>query len=246
MTAVFTRHLPLRASPRPSIVGLFREVGPGVEPADRLVIEPGDARDAARLARFPYRAGPPATCALALRARDGRETVGALVVSMPTLNGAWRNIAWPGRYRSGDKRRDARRLNDEVRSISRVIVDPRWRAVGVGTRLVRAYLRDPITERTEAVAAMAGHCPIFIAAGMRECRTPPTRADERLLRALAAAGLEPGDLVSGRWADRVENALRTWARWSRATRRFAQDPLPQLARLAAARLLSPRIAYVSG
>src|SRR5205823_1709377 len=107
-----------------------------------------------------------------------------LVVSMPTLNGRWRELAWPGRFCGGDQRACARRLNEEVRTISRVIVEPRWRGLGVATRLVREYLRSPLTEKTEAAAAMGVCCPFFEAAGMRAWRLEPDRRGVRLLGAL--------------------------------------------------------------
>ncbi len=81
-----------------------------------ITIGPGTRRDYGELAGLHYRAGPPATIALRedgapciLAARDGEgRLAGVLVVSMPTLNGSWRRLAWPGAYGGADKRRNAR------------------------------------------------------------------------------------------------------------------------------------------
>ena len=136
---------------------------------DRAIrVENGSADDYSLLSVFHYIAGRPARPALTLRAIDeiSGELCGVLVVTMPTLNSAWRDQAWPGRYRTGDKKADAARINRELRTIARVIVDPRFRARGVATRLVRAYLKDPLTPATEAIAAMGRVCPFFASADM--------------------------------------------------------------------------------
>ncbi|UYV12467.1 MAG: GNAT family N-acetyltransferase [Phycisphaera sp.] len=177
---------------------------------DTITIEAGVPADLAPLARFHYAAGRPGPIARVLRAVDDNEVVGVLVASMPTLNGRWRPIAWPGEYDTPDKRANALRLNHDVRVISRVIVDPRYRGRGLAVRLVRAYLDNPQTARTEALATMAHACPFFERAGMRRIELPPSKADARLLRALDRHGLEPADLLHHP-PDSIAPSLRAWA-----------------------------------
>jgi hypothetical protein len=223
----------------------------GLDPAAGVQVRPGTDEDFRRLSAFHYRAGPPATVAGILTAEHPRHgLVGVLVASRPTLNARWRELAWPGQYRTGHRRDDAARLNAEVRTISRVIVHPRLRALGMAARLVRAYLSSPLTIRTEAVAAMGAVCPFFAAAGMTAWRLPPTRAERRLRAALREARLPPCMLLESarvRAACRAhpgfERALRTWADASRATRRLKPHPVPAIARAAAAALCGPIIAY---
>ncbi|GIW74672.1 MAG: hypothetical protein KatS3mg103_1194 [Phycisphaerales bacterium] len=201
---------------------------------DRITIEQGQRADLDRLARFHYAAGRPGPIACVLRAVHDGQAVGVLVVSMPTLNGRWRAIAWPGDYDTPDQRENARRLNRQVRLISRVIVEPRFRGRGLAVALVRAYLRDPCTVRTEALAAMAHACPFFERAGMRRIDLPLSKADARLLRALRRHSVEPADLLQG-VPDGVQPALRTWARARRlrggdlAGRAFAALTYPPVA-----------------
>lgn len=177
---------------------------------DTITIEAGVPSDLAPLARFHYAAGRPGPIAHVLRAVDDNEVVAVLVASMPTLNGRWRAIAWPGDYDTPDKRANALRLNQDVRVISRVIVDPRYRGRGLAVRLVRAYLDDPCTARTEALATMAHACPFFERAGMRRIDLPPSKADARLLRAMARHDLEPADLLHHP-PDSIAPNLRAWA-----------------------------------
>ena len=167
-------------------------------------IETGTARDYHALGHLHYRSGAPATIVRVLRAMRevpvwvdprGEMLAGVLVVSMPTLNSAWRDRAWAGFFRTGDKRRDARRLNACIRTISRVIVEPRSRGLGISTRLVRAYLRDPLTSGTEANAAMGGICPFFERAGMTRYVLGPDMGDTRLLDALSHLRIAPAQLA---------------------------------------------------
>lgn len=217
-----------------------------------ITIEPGTAADYEALARYHYRAGPPATIELFLRAHCRGDTVGILTVSRPTLNARWREALWPqARWASTladpAPAERAKILNQQLRTISRVIVDPRCRGLGIATRLVRAYLHAPQTPQTEAVAAMSAFCGFFLAAGMREVIVAHSRRDRHLRRALRAAHIEPWRLVD---AERIlklparrlaplEVALRRWANDSRATRRAAAGDLEVIITHAARTVANP-------
>lgn len=217
-------------------------VRPGRNAAPVLLsIEPGDAADLDALSLHHYRSGRPAAAVRILRCvratpEGERALAGVLAATMPVLNGSWRALAWPGRYETGDRRADARRLNDEVRCIARVIVAPSSRGLGVASSLVRAYVADPPTERTEAVAAMGACCPFFRAAGMREYRLARPPHDARLADALETAGITPPELAR---ADAVPPFVaRELARWARHAKVRADA-----ARHAACRLQTEPRAY---
>lgn len=233
-------------------------------PLDELSLEIGAASDYAPLSRFHYLAAAPARPVRVLVARQGTPKprdghwgprppeptpVGVLVVSMPTLNSAVRQLAWPGRFRAGDKRADATRVNAEIRTITRVVVDPRWRGLGVARRLVRAYLDDPLTPATEAIAAMGRLCPFFERAGMTAYPLGLRPRDARLADALHHAGIDHRrlvDLDAGRRAAAdpwVAGELRLWANGSRATRPLMNDQPGRIAGLAGVRLGAHPIGY---
>lgn len=221
----------------------------------RIIIRPARSDEYAHLAGLHYRAGPPATRVRTLGAYDraSGQAVGVLVVSMPVLNASWREAAWPGRYLCADKRESARRINRELRAISRVIVDPRWRGVGIACALVRAYLCTPLSEKTEAVAAMGGCCRFFRGAGMREFIVPPSGADTRLRGFLAAHGIAEWTLADPvhllptvRCGTELEREVRRWSAASRGRRARCNGPVEELLVLAASVLLSPARAYASG
>jgi len=220
-------------------------------------IERGTRSDLRELAALHYRSGAPATVARVLRCTDrstGR-VVGVLAASLPTLNGRWREIAWPGRYQSEDRRRDAQRLCAEVRCISRVIVEPSHRAMGVAQRLIGAYLADPATPRTEAISAMGRVCPVFERAGMTAHAIEPARRHRRLLDAFDAVDIarwrlaQPSTLeprlhmlpISDHRFIRTELSL--WANASRATRRFTDAPLPMQLAVACRAITARPVVY---
>jgi ABC-type transport system involved in cytochrome c biogenesis ATPase subunit len=229
--------------------------------AGAIAIEPGDREDYLALAPLHYRAGEPATMVrvLAARAACERGPVGVLVASMPVLNGPWRREVWPGVFERGTARERAIALNDArtgVRCISRVIVDPRFRSLGVATMLVRAYLREPMTPRTEALAVMGRASSFFERAGMTPHAMTPANRHVRLMRALALAHVTACDLATPgrtlrrvmrtRRAHEIERALRSWAGASRATARLRDASLVDVLRAAARSAMSRPLVFTHG
>lgn len=244
----------------PALVSTIARATPR-DPLASVSIERGERADYHALAPLHYRAHQPATFALVLRALH-RESpasepilAGALVVSMPTLNARWRDLAWPGRFTTPDKSLNTRRLNDELRAISRVIIDPRFRSLGLAARMVRHYLAAPLTPCTEALAALAHAAPFFERAGMTPYPLTPSQRDARLLDALAHLDLEPWRLATPDLALRralgacsgaarlLDRELRAWANASRATRSLARDELSAIFRAAARSLACTSVAY---
>lgn len=218
-----------------------------------VMIERGTMADYERVAQWHYRGDAPATSVSVLRAVGGDGVVGVLVASMPSLNASWRRGAWGERFASGDRLADARAINRELRCISRVVVDPRWRGMGIARDLVATYLHDPLTPCTEAVAAMGRFTGFFESAGMRRIEVRVSERDERLRRAFEDAGLDVWRLAMARQAAAViardavlEEELRRWARASRATARHARGSIERLVGLAWRSVAARRAAFVHG
>lgn len=250
-------HEDLIATLRPEMCFRFGLDGSAGEyPSDRagpsgpaIAIEGGTQADMDALLPYHYVAGRPATRVGFLRAFDHthQNLAGVLVVSMPTLNGAWREQAWPGRYAGKDRKAAAGRINSELRCISRVIVDPRYRGLGIATRLVRAYLAAPMSPATEAVAAMGLISPFFERAGMTAYRVPMHAADARLADAVEAAGFEPWMLADTERAAAMAGdplVAAELARWARM-RRVTVDSVEGVCRVAGARLCVEPMAYAA-
>ena len=193
---------------------------PAPHPGDRLRLTTGGFADYAALSEHHYRAGRPATATRVLVLRDENptvadrfrvlhppkptasrrgpvgETVAVLVESLPALSCRMRDHALGYRYGSHlPPRERAVLLNAEVRCISRVVVHPTWRGLGLAVRLVRAALDTPTTLYTEALAAMGKVSPFFVKAGMTAYPRPPHAHDARLTAALERVGLRVIDLA---------------------------------------------------
>ena len=155
----------------------------------RLWIEPGTVRDYRSLSRFHYAPGDPATwvgiwrclyfdwdvgSARVRRTRGGTalcpgvndivRVVGVAVLSFPTIESSARRHALRLRGEPGAR---IAFLNRNLRTISRVIVHPQFRGLGIASRLVRHVCRECMTRYVEAFARMGAVHPLFERGGMK-------------------------------------------------------------------------------
>jgi len=147
----------------------------------RWRIARGTLRDYHSLAGFHYLAGPPATHkrVYVIRPPGGAGLAGrlcppvaVLVVSPPLPSVRGRNIATAGRYSTAGRAISLARLNAEVEAISRVVVHPVYRGLGLAGRLIRHALAKAQTPVVEALAVMGRVHPLFDRAGMAAYHVP--------------------------------------------------------------------------
>lgn len=130
-----------------------------------------------------------------LKQQQQATPVAVLVESLPTLNCQLRDWALHERYGSWlPPRQRSRLLTQELRCISRVVVHPQWRGLGLAVRLVQYALQHPQTPFTEALAAMGKVNPFFEKAGMTAYRRQQHAFDARLIAALESVQLSARDL----------------------------------------------------
>ncbi|MCS7034501.1 MAG: GNAT family N-acetyltransferase [Phycisphaerae bacterium] len=141
---------------------------------------PARFNDYKTLARFHYRPGHPSTIADLVAAwhfpadradpRAARSPnqpprcVGVAVLSWPTACSLGRQRAIPMQGWSYGQR--LRFANANIRCISRVIVHPTYRCLGLGSQLIRLLIQRCPTRYIEASAQMAHVHPLFERAGM--------------------------------------------------------------------------------
>ncbi|MBE3070291.1 MAG: hypothetical protein IMZ66_08650 [Planctomycetes bacterium] len=196
-------------------------------------VEPGAHDDWLALAPLHYRSHAAGAVTAVFRVvyegTAARRPVlaGVVVYSRPSLSLGARDRATGGRYRTGGLGRVAmaRAVNAELRVISRIVIAPNWRGLGLASRLVAETLPLAGTPYVEAMAAMGRVHPLFERAGMTAYPPPPSPHGERLAAALEAAGLARADRRS---ADRLARCLdaldaparrlaeREIARWARS------------------------------
>ena len=241
-----------------------------IRPEDDLVLGIGSIRDYYSLASHHYKAAAPATIARVLVLRNQKlgavnkytdkagknQTVGVLVESMPVLHCGVRNWALHGRYNGFGAKQLGMLLKEELRCISRVVVHPQWRGLGLAVRLVRTALDHPTTHFTESLAAMGHIHPFFERAGMAAYRRHPHRGETRLIEAFESVGIGEKELVSidvtQQRIDSLSNVKNQWIlkelqRWYRTVIRHrggcCNDPSAQL-RLAQQRLFCQPVYYL--
>ena len=157
-----------------------------------------------------------------------RETrVGVIVYSRSPLSLAARNRATGGRYRVGRGLAAGRLVNAELRIISRVVITPNWRGLGLASRLVAETMGLVGTPYVEALAAMGRVHPFFEQAGMTAYRSAGPAAGERLRAALEAAGVGRADRRSAEALEARLSGLEAGARRlaEREIRRWARSYL---------------------
>ena len=137
-----------------------------------ISVEEGSLQDYDKLKRFHYRsASGKENVHLIIRSCYklvfGDNVIGIIVYSNSYLNLKPRNMTFGDRYlfTPGDLHK-AQLINDEIARISRVIIHPKFRGIGLGEFLVKQTLPLAKAKVVEVLAVMARYNPFFEKAGM--------------------------------------------------------------------------------
>ena len=169
----------------------------------KLQIVPGSVEDYKALAHYHYRDGRqgPFAAIFALRPdsalarRASLKTAGVIVYTMPAPGLELRNVG-TGNLFTGLGRCDRLALiNKNIRCISRVIVEPRFRSLGLASRLVRETMPLLNVPIIEAMAVMGLVNPFFEKAGMKVWTAKTPERCARLIEALSMVGIEKSRLI---------------------------------------------------
>jgi len=170
-----------------------------------LVIEKATKRAYDELAGWHYRGRNigPCTAVFGARHRGERRWAGVIVYGMAAIGSEMRakamaTIGCEGPLDEKSIRERIDWLNANVRCISRVIVEPRYRGIGLGVRLVRETLPLAGVPVVEAIAAMGEVNPFFEKAGMMRFGAGSSEGRERMARALRDVGIEPPLFIDSR------------------------------------------------
>ncbi len=189
-----------------------------------LEIVPGDMSDYRVLAAYHYRQGRPVGIKAVYTVRPkralgslGRRPAGVIVYAMPNPRLELRTIATCGAFHGLDRQTELQLLNRHVRCLARVVIEPRFRGIGLAVRLVRETMPRLNVPIIEALGVMPLVNPFLERAGMQyfEPRVPVEHVE--LIEALSAVGIEEDDLVD---PERVQQGLD---RLEAAARRFIEN-----------------------
>ncbi len=174
----------------------------------QMHIEQGTTADYKTLCQFHYRASrlPPPRKIFTLKRKD--EICATIVYCYPSPVMFGRSKVWKG---------NIQQLQKKMSIISRVIVHPKYRSIGLGEKIVKETLPQAGTPYVETVAVMAKYNPFFEKAGMT--RIAESKQNPHLTSALAeleAYGFETALLtatglteqkISTVGAEKVRNVL---------------------------------------
>jgi ABC-type ATPase with predicted acetyltransferase domain len=151
-------------------------------------IEESTFADYKKLSTFHYRTStcPAPRKIFTLKRQD--ELCGVIVYSYPPPTTFGRNKVWKG---------DFQRLQKEFSTISRVVVHPKYRTIGLGAKLVEKTLAKAGTSHVETIAVMAKYNPFFEKSGMRKiAESKPSKHVLHVIEELNETGFSPAMLGS--------------------------------------------------
>jgi len=130
-------------------------------------------------------------------------------------------------------------LNRDLTTIARVVVHPKYRTIGLGTKLVKDTLRRVGKPHVEMVAVMAKYNPFAEKAGMKKIlETKPNPAVLEAIEKLRSLGFNPVFLSSEKY-----NLHRLWALRSVSQVKTILRGLSKAVGIYRKRLLSSQKAY---
>lgn len=168
-----------------------------------LKITAGTLADYKSLAHFHYRAGALGPIAAVYKIINTflptamfNPVVGVIVYSMPAPALQLRNIATSGLFsRIGSRTMAMRFVNDNVRCICRVVLEPRYRGLGLAQRLITETMGKLNMPYIETLAVMGKVNPFFEKAGMMKFEARPSGRCVKLTETLSVLGIEGNSLV---------------------------------------------------
>jgi len=161
----------------------------------------GNLRDYKELAHYHYRdtkLGPYAAI-FAIKSSKTFSSlsgaIGVIVYTMPSYGLELRNIATGNFFSGFDKATRLALINKNVRCINRVIIEPRFRGLGLAHRLVRKTMPKMDVPLIEAVAVMGLINPFFEKAGMSSFKAEVPARCVQLAEAFSMVGIEQEDFI---------------------------------------------------
>ena len=167
----------------------------------KIKIIPGNFDDYRQLAHYHYRESRPGPFKKIFVLRNEsagparNKTIGVIVYSMPSPRLELRGTATDNFFSGFDRNTQLELINKNIRCISRLIIEPRFRGLGLAKRLVQQTMPKMNVPIIEAVAVMGQINPFFEKAGMRPFTSKPSQRFAQFIEALSIIGIEGKDLI---------------------------------------------------
>ena len=185
----------------------------------KLTLTEGALDDYHALAPYHYRDATPVAvkAVFVLRPKRamgsfGTKPAGVIVYAMPNPRVELRRAATDGVFTGFDRQTVLAMINHNIRCIARVVVEPRFRGIGLATRLVRETMERMRVPIIEALGVMPKINPFLEKAGLKVYppRIPVHHVE--LIEALSAVGIEEDRLTDPGGVQETLDALPPSAR----------------------------------
>ncbi|MDD3949193.1 MAG: hypothetical protein PHT43_06995 [Anaerolineaceae bacterium] len=137
-----------------------------------MTVEEGSREDWKKLCSFHYRGHGVSVPRKIFRLIRGEELCGVIVYTYPPPACYGRRLVLP--------RMSMREINQQLSTINRVVIHPKYRTIGLGAKLIRETLPLAGTPNVELIAVMAKYSPFAEKAGMRKV------AEQRTIKSLSS------------------------------------------------------------
>jgi len=124
-----------------------------------MKVEEGTREDWKKLCSFHYRGHRTSVVRKAFRLTRGVELCGVIVYTYPPPACFGRRLVLP--------RMSMQEINQQLSTINRIVIHPKYRTVGLGAKLIRESLPSVGTDFVELIAVMAKYSPFAAKAGMK-------------------------------------------------------------------------------
>jgi ABC-type ATPase with predicted acetyltransferase domain len=164
-------------------------------------IDEGTTKDWRELSDFHYRSHRIAAPRKIFRLKRANELCGVIVYCYPPSTCFGRRLVLP--------KMSMRELNEELSVISRVVIHPKYRTIGLGSKLVKDTLSLAGTEYVEMSAVMAKYNPFAEKAGMRKVAEQlPAKEPLKIVETLEHLGFNSEFLGSTDYVFHMMRSLR--------------------------------------
>lgn len=172
----------------------------------KLEIVSGCRDDYRRLAHYHYRDSHlgPYVAIFAIRPTkalcnsSGTGTIGVIVYTMPSPGLELRGVATANFFAGFDRATRLALINKNIRCIGRVVIEPRFRGLGLASRLVCETMPKMNVPVVEAMAVMGLVNPFFEKAGMTAYTAKIPARCVQLIEAFSTVGIEKAQLINSR------------------------------------------------
>lgn len=166
---------------------------------EKLEVVRGEPADYRPFAAYHYRDEKPTAVKAVFLLRPkrslgsfGRQPAGAIVYCMPNPRVELRNVATKGLFANLDRQTELALINRNIRCIARLVIEPRFRGIGLATRLVQETMEQMQTPIIEALGVMCTVNPFLERAGMQGFAPRVPVEHVQLIEALSVVGIDVG------------------------------------------------------